>query len=116
MLLHSRQDSGEHRLVDISAIVEESLNLAYHGARAAKQDCNIGLEKSFEPAAGEIDLFPPEITRVLMNLISNGFYAATKRKSEAGGGDCEPVLTATTTNLGDSVEIRICDNGTGVPL
>ena len=80
MLLHSRQGSGEHRPVDINALVEESLNLAYHGARAEKQGFNITLEKSFDPAAGQADLFPQEITRVLLNLISNGFYAATKRK------------------------------------
>ena len=115
MLLHSRQGSGEHRPVDINAIVEESLNLAYHGARAEKQGFNITLERSFDPAAGEVDLFPQEITRVLLNLISNGFYAATKRKAEANGGDYEPTLAATTKNLGDSVEIRIRDNGTGIP-
>ena len=86
MLLHSRQGSGEHRPVDINALVEESLNLAYHGARAEKQGFNITLERSFDPAAGEVDLFPQEITRVLLNLISNGFYAATKRKAEANGG------------------------------
>jgi len=115
MLLHSRQGSGEHRPVDINAIVEESLNLAYHGARAEKQGFNITLEKSLDPAAGEIDLFPQEITRVLLNLISNGFYAASKRKAEANGGDYEPTLTAATKSLGDRVEIRIRDNGTGIP-
>ena len=115
MLLHSRQGSGEHRPVDINAIVEESLNLAYHGARAEKQGFNITLERSFDPAAGEVDIFPQEITRVLLNLISNGFYAATKRKAEANGGDYEPTLAAATKNLGDSVEIRIRDNGTGIP-
>ena len=82
MLLHSRQGSAEHRPVDINALVEESLNLAYHGARAEKQGFNITLERSFDPAAGEVDVFPQEITRVLLNLISNGFYAATKRKGE----------------------------------
>ncbi len=115
MLLHSRQGSGEHRPININALVEESLNLAYHGARAEKQGFNITLEKSFDPAAGEVDLFPQEITRVLLNLISNGFYAATKRKAEANGGDYEPTLAAATKSLGDSVEIRIRDNGTGIP-
>jgi two-component system, NtrC family, sensor kinase len=115
MLLHSRQGSGEHRSVDINALVEESLNLAYHGARAEKQGFNITLERSFDPAAGEVDLFPQDITRVLLNLISNGFYAATKRKTEADGGGYEPTLAAATKNLGDSVEIRIRDNGTGIP-
>ncbi len=115
MLLHSRQGSGEHRTVDINALVEESLNLAYHGARAEKQGFEITLERSFDPAAGEADLFPQEITRALLNLISNGFYAATKRKAEANGGNYEPTLAAATKNLGDRVEIRIRDNGTGIP-
>ena len=96
MLLHSREGSGEHRPVDINALVEESLNLAYHGARAEKQGFNITLERSFDPAAGEVDMFPQEITRVLLNLISNGFYAATKRKAEADGGSYEPILAAAT--------------------
>ena len=114
MLLHSRQGSGEHRPVDINALVDESLNLAYHGARAEKQGFNITLERSFDPTVGEVDLFPQEITRVLLNLISNGFYATTKRNAAANGGDYEPTLAAATKNLGDSVEIRIRDNGTGI--
>jgi two-component system NtrC family sensor kinase len=115
MLLHSREGSGEHRLVDINALVEESLNLAYHGARAEKQGFNISLERSLDPAAGEADVFPQDITRVLLNLISNGFYAATKRKDLANSNAHEPTLTAATRNLGDNVEIRIRDNGTGIP-
>jgi two-component system NtrC family sensor kinase len=115
MLLHSRQGSAEHRPVDINALVEESLNLAYHGARAEQQGFNITLERSLDPAAGEVDVFPQDITRVLLNLISNGFYAATKRKAQADGGDYEPTLMAATRNLGESVEITIRDNGTGIP-
>jgi two-component system, NtrC family, sensor kinase len=115
MLLHSRQGSGEHRLVDINALVEESLNLAYHGARAEKQGFNITLERSLDPAAGEVDLFPQEITRALLNLISNGFYAATKRRAGANDGTYEPTLATSTKSLGDNVEIRIRDNGTGIP-
>ncbi len=115
MLLHSRQGSGEHRPVDVNALVEESPNLAYHGARAEKQGFNITLNRSFDPNAGEIDVFPQEITRVLLNLISNGFYAATKRKAQVDGDGYEPTLAAATKNLGGSVEIRIRDSGTGIP-
>ena len=115
MLLHSREGSGECRPADINAIVEESLNLAYHGARAEKSGFNITLRRDFDPAAGTIDLYPQEITRVFLNLISNGFYAATKRK-EAGHETFEPTLSATTKSLGSKVEIRIRDNGTGIPL
>ena len=114
MLLHSREGSGEHRPVDTNALVEESLNLAYHGARAEKQGFKINLERSFDPTAGQIDVFPQEITRALLNLISNGFYAATKRKEEESSDGYEPTLTASTKNLGDRVEITIRDNGTGI--
>ena len=114
MLLHSREGSGEHRPADINAIVEESLNLAYHGARAEKSGFNITLKRDLDPAAGMIDVYPQEITRVFLNLISNGFYAATKRK-EAGDETFEPTLSATTKSLGNKVEIRIRDNGTGIP-
>ena len=86
MLLHSRQGSGEHRPVDINALVEESLNLAYHGARAERQGFNITLERSFDPAAGEVDLFPQEITRVLLNrsqMASMRRLNAKRRQMEA---------------------------------
>jgi signal transduction histidine kinase len=115
MLLHSREGSGEHRPVDINALVEEAVNLAYHGARAEKRGFNITLERSLDPTAGQVDCFPQEITRVLLNLISNGFYAATKREAQTNNGGYEPTLTAATKNLGDRVEIRIRDNGTGIP-
>jgi signal transduction histidine kinase len=115
MLLHSREGSGERRAVDINTLVEEAVNLAYHGARAERQGFNITLERSFDPAAGKADLFPQEITRVLLNLISNGFYAATNRKGQANSDGYEPTLTAATKDLGDRVEIRIRDNGAGIP-
>ncbi|MGA7942105.1 MAG: GAF domain-containing protein [Bradyrhizobium sp.] len=114
MLLHSREGSGEHRPADINAIVEDSLNLAYHGARAEKPGFNITLQRDLDPNAGMIDLYPQEITRVFLNLISNGFYAAAKRK-EAGEEGYEPTLSATTKDFGNGVEIRIRDNGTGIP-
>jgi signal transduction histidine kinase len=114
MLLHSREGSGERRPVDLNSIIDEALNLAYHGARAEKQEFKIRLERSFDPAAGEVDMFPQEITRVFLNLISNGFYAAMKHKAETKLNGYEPTLAAATRNLGDRVEIRIRDNGGGI--
>jgi len=114
MLQHSRDASGEHRVIDINALVEESLNLAWHGARAEAQGFEIRLKQSFDPSAGEADVFPQDIRRALLNLIANGFYAATRRSAATEGGDYEPTLTAATRNLGDRVEITIRDNGTGI--
>jgi signal transduction histidine kinase len=113
MLLHSREGSGEHRVVDLNRLVEESLHLAYHGARAETPQLEIAIGHELDPAAGEIEAFPQEITRVLLNLLSNGIYAATRRAS--GHHECfEPQLVATTRGLGSHVEIRIRDNGTGI--
>ena len=114
MLLHSREGSGERGSVNVNAMVEEALNLAYHGARAEKPGFNVTIEKSLDPGAGAADLYPQEITRVLLNLISNGFYATTKRSQGEPSGIYQPTITASTKNLGDSVEIAIRDNGTGI--
>src|SRR5262245_52301419 len=114
MLQHSREGSGEHRVIDINALVEESLNLAWHGARAEAQGFEIKLKQAFDPSAGEADVFPQDIRRALLNMISNGFYAATKRRAETNGGDYDPTVTASTKSLGDRVEVRIRDNGTGM--
>src|SRR5262245_54991248 len=106
--------SGEHRVIDVNALVEESLNLPWHGARAETKGFEIRLKQSFDPSAGEADVFPQDIRRALLNVISNGFYAATKRRAETDGADYEPTLTASTKNLGYRVEIRIGDNGSGM--
>jgi two-component system NtrC family sensor kinase len=114
MLLHSREGSGEHRSADINVLVEESLNLAYHGARAEKPQLNVALKRDFDPKAGMVEVFPQEIIRVLLNLISNGFYAVMK-KTENDGADFEPLLVASTRGGEDHVEVRIRDNGAGIP-
>jgi signal transduction histidine kinase len=114
MLLHSREGGGEHRLSDINALVEESLNLAYHGARAETPQFDVTLRRELDPAAGQAEVFPQEITRVLLNLIANGFHAVTRRKADGGAAGYEPVVTAATRDRGDDIEIRIRDNGTGI--
>src|SRR5262249_48044358 len=84
MLLLSRERSGEGRTADINVLVEESLTLAYHGARASNAGFTMTLKRDLDPKAGSIELYPQEITRALLNLISNGFHAATHRQVEAG--------------------------------
>jgi two-component system, NtrC family, sensor kinase len=115
MLLHSREGSGERATTNINAMVEEALNLAYHGARAEKPGFNVTIAKSLDPGAGAAEVYAQEMTRVLLNLISNGFYATAKRKQADADGAYEPTLTASTRDLGASVEIAIRDNGTGIP-
>jgi signal transduction histidine kinase len=112
MLLHSRSGPVESRAVDLNAICEEALNLAYHGARANTPAFNITLETDFDPAAGIVEMFPQDFTRALLNLIGNGFYAAGKRAEQVAG--FEPTLRLSTRDLGDRVEIRVRDNGTGI--
>ena len=115
MLEHSRGGSGERRSVDLNALIEEALNLAYHGARAQDQSFNITLERDFADGIAPIELVPQDITRVFLNLFGNGFYAATKRQKEGGDPEFQPTLKVSTRDLGDAVEIRIRDNGTGIP-
>jgi GAF domain-containing protein len=115
MLEHSRGESGERREVDLNHLVEEALNLAYHGARAQDQKFNITLERDFAAAIAPIELAPQDITRVCLNLFGNGFYAATKRQKEGGDPKFKPTLTASTFDLGEAVEIRVRDNGAGIP-
>ena len=115
MLEHSRGGSGERREVDLNGVIEEALKLAYHGARAQDQGFNITLECDFASALKPIELAPQEMTRVFLNLFGNGFYAVNKRVRENGEGSFRPTLTVATRDLGDAVEVRIRDNGTGIP-
>ena len=115
MLAHSRGASGDRQPVDLNALIEESLNLAYHGARAQDQNFNITLERDFDAAIKPIELVPQDITRVFLNLFGNGFYAANKRARTYGDGQFRPVLRVATHDAGDAVEIRVRDNGVGIP-
>jgi GAF domain-containing protein/nitrogen-specific signal transduction histidine kinase len=115
MLAHSRGASGERQSADINALVEEALNLAYHGARAQDQNFNITLERDLERGIAPIELAPQEVTRVFLNLFGNGFYAANKRWHETADAAFRPVLKVATRDLGNAIEVRVRDNGTGIP-
>jgi len=114
MLEHSRGGTGERREVDLNGLVEEALNLAYHGARAQDQSFDIILERDLDRSIAPIELVPQDISRVLLNLFGNGFYAANKRKRGGDRPDFRPALKVTTYDCGEAVEIRVRDNGAGI--
>jgi PAS domain S-box-containing protein len=115
MLEHSRGVSGERREVDLNGLVDEALSLAYHGARAHDHNFNITLERDYAASLKPIELAPQEMTRVFLNLFGNGFYAANKRAHANGDGSFHPILTVATREDDDAVEVRVRDNGTGIP-
>ena len=115
MLAHSRGASGERQRADLNALTEEALNLSYHGARAQDPNFNITLDREFDRTIAPIELVPQDISRVLLNLFGNGFYAADKRRREGTDAEFRPVLKVVTRDLGNEVEIRVRDNGTGIP-
>ena len=115
MLLHSRGGSGERRQSDLNALIEEALNLAFHGARAQDQSFNVTLERDLDPSIGPLEAVPQDLTRVFLNLFGNAFYAVNKRRREGGEPAFAPILTITTRNRGDEIEVRVRDNGTGIP-
>jgi signal transduction histidine kinase len=115
MLQHSRGGSDDWQATDLNALIEEALNLAYHGARAQDPNFDVTLERDLDLRLASVDVVPQEVTRVLLNLIGNGFYAASKRSQE-GDGTYRPALKVTTREFGECVEVRVRDNGIGIPL
>jgi two-component system NtrC family sensor kinase len=114
MLEHSRGSSAERRMVDLNVLIDEALNLAYHGARAQDQSFNITLERDFAEGIAPIEVNPQDMTRVFLNIFSNGFYAATRRAHNGADAGFIPTLKVTTRDAGEVVEIRVRDNGTGI--
>ena len=115
MLEHSRGSSAERRMVDLNVLIDEALNLAYHGARAQDQSFNITLERDFGARIAPIEVNPQDVTRVFLNIFSNGFYAASRRARSGADASFVPMLKVTTRDAGEAVEIRVRDNGIGIP-
>jgi predicted ATPase/signal transduction histidine kinase len=114
MLMHSRGKTGERELTDLNALLAEYVNLAYHGMRAKDSSFNITLETHYDDSLGQVNIVPQNISRVFLNVINNACYAAHEKKKEIGEG-FSPTLWVSTKNLSDRVEIRIRDNGKGIP-
>jgi signal transduction histidine kinase len=114
MLLHSRGTAGEKTPTDINDLLEQYVNLAYHGMRAQNKDFNITIERDYDKTLEKINVVPQDISRVFLNIINNGCYAANDKKKKDGDG-FSPTIRVSTKNLKDKVEIRIKDNGNGVP-
>src|SRR6516162_3104527 len=115
MLLHSRGVAGERQNVNLNSLIDEALNLAYHGARAQDQNFNITLERDLDSNLSPLEVVPQDLMRMFLNLFTNGFYATKKRREAAYADDgYQPVLRVTTRNIGDQVQVRVRDNGIGV--
>jgi len=102
-------------MVDLNALIDEALNLAYHGARAQDQSMAARSERDFAEGIAPIEVNPQDMTRVFLNIFSNGFYATTRRARSGEDAGFVPTLKVTTRDAGESVEIRVRDNGTGIP-
>lgn len=114
MLDHSRGQPGERRSTDLNGLVREFVNLAFHGIRAQDNTFQAGLEFDFDLAVGMVQIIPQDLSRVFLNVAGNAFYALRKRAEKKVPG-YSPCLRAATRDLGDRVEIRIHDNGSGIP-
>jgi hypothetical protein len=115
MLEHSRGSSTERRMVDLNVVIDEALSLAYHGARAQDQSFDITLERDFGEGIAPIEVNPQDMTRVFLNIFGNGFYATTRRARSVGDAGVVPTLKVTTRDASEMAEIRVRDNGTGIP-
>jgi len=124
MLLHSRVSTGQKELTDINALADEYLRLSYHGLRAKDKTFNAEIKTDFDEGVGKINIVHKDIGRVLLNLFNNAFYAVNEKKKSPhplkGGKEYEPIVFATTKRinspLGDGgIEIRVADNGNGIP-
>jgi signal transduction histidine kinase len=114
MLQHSRSSSGLKEPTDINALADEYLRLAYHGLRAKDIDFNATMKTDFDKSIGKIKIIPQDIGRVILNLITNAFYAVNE-KSKQGIADYEPTVSVSTKKVNDKVEIKVTDNGNGIP-
>ena len=114
MLSHSRGGTGDWQESNINALVEEALNLAYHGARAQDKEFNVTLERDLALGTQPIELVPQDVTRVFLNLFGNGFYAANKRRLAGADTGYRPTLKVSTRDLGEAVEVKVRDNGIGI--
>jgi two-component system, NtrC family, sensor kinase len=114
MLLHARGRTGERQATDVNSLVSETMNLAYHAMRGQDPSFNIKLQPELDPKAGAVDAVPQDLSRVFLNLMNNAMYA-THEKKKAAGGDYAPLLDVRTKSLGDAVEVRVKDNGNGIP-
>ncbi|KAA0993180.1 sensor histidine kinase [Dyadobacter aurulentus] len=119
MLQHSRASSGEKEPVDINALADEYMRLAYHGLRAKDKEFNAALVTDFDPTIGKVNVLPQDLGRVFLNLFTNAFYAVAEKKrqlSEAGTlGDYRPEVKITTKKFDNKLYVRVSDNGTGMP-
>jgi signal transduction histidine kinase len=117
MLQHSRTSSGQKELTDINVLADEYLRLAYHGLRAKDKSFNAKFETDFDRKVGQINIIPQEIGRVILNLINNAFYAVSEKAGsyKPQAVSYEPRVVLRTSRLNDHIEIRVADNGNGVP-
>ena len=114
MLQHSHSNSGQKELTDINALADEYLRLAYHGLRAKDKTFNAAMKTDYDETIGLIKIIPQDIGRVVLNLITNAFYAVSERKKQQPEL-YEPVVSVSTKKINDRIEIHVKDNGTGIP-